>query len=191
MHPNPLILAIGDSLVAGYGLPAADAFPAQLERCLRPAHPNVRVINAGRSGDTAAGVLRRLPAALSALAARPDLAIVQVGPNDALRQVPPSAVQSSLDAVLTELGRCGVPALLTTVAPPAILQDRIRPYLAIHDQLARRYEAAVAPFFPAGILGRPDMVLADRMHPNAAAIALVADALAPVVERLLAHRAAA
>jgi acyl-CoA thioesterase-1 len=189
--PHPLILAIGDSLVAGYGLSAADAFPAQLERRLRAGHPAACVINAGRSGDTAADVLRRLPGALTTLAARPDLAIVQVGPNDALRQVPPPAVRASLDAVLTELGRCGVPVLLTTVAPPAILQDRIRPYLAIHDALAKQHGAAVAPFFPSGILGRPDMVLADRMHPNAAAIGLVADALAPVVERLLARRAAA
>ena len=191
MSPHPLILAIGDSLVAGYGLPAADAFPAQLEQRLQTAQPAARVVNAGRSGDTSADVLRRLPSALSALAARPDLAIVQVGPNDALRQVPPQAVQANLDAILTELGRCRVPVLLTTVAPPAILQGHIRPYLAIHDLLAERHGAALAPFFPDGILGRPDMVIADRMHPNAAAIRLVADALAPVVERLLVRRAAA
>jgi len=184
----PLILAIGDSLVAGYGLAAADALPAQVERRLRSHHPGARVIGAGRSGDTSADVLRRLPAALAALATRPDLAIVQVGPNDVLRGLPPAATRAALDAVLVELGRCGVPVLLTTVAPPPILRDRARGHLGIHEALAARHDATVHPFFPPGVLGHADMVLADRIHPNARAIGLVADAMAPVIERMLAAR---
>jgi len=185
MPSLPLILAIGDSLVAGYGLATADSFPAQLERRLRTVHPAAGVVNAGRSGDTTADVLQRLPSVMSRLPSRPDLAIVQVGPNDVLRQVPPVATRASLDAILIELGRCGIPVLLSTVAPPPILHDRARPYLGLHEDLAARHGATSCAFFPAGILGRADMVLADRIHPNAAAIGLVADAMLPVVLRLL------
>lgn len=182
---HPLILAIGDSLVAGYGLAPADSFPAQLERRLHARHPAARVIGAGRSGDTAADVLRRLPGVLTAMPARPDAAIVQVGPNDVLRQVPPAATRASLDTILVELHRCGVPVLLTTVAPPPLLQARAGPYLPIHEEVAAAHGAATAPFFPPGVLGHPAMVLADRVHPNARAIGLVAEAMMPVVEQML------
>lgn len=185
MVSHPLILAIGDSLVAGYGLATADSFPMQLERRLRVRHPAARVIGAGRSGDTAADVLRRFPSVLTALPARPDAAIVQVGPNDVLRQVPPAATRASLDTILVELRRCGVPVLLTTVAPPPILHARAGPYLHIHQEVAAAHGVATAPFFPPGVLGHPAMVLADRVHPNAHAIALVAEAMTPVVEEML------
>lgn len=188
MPPYPLILAIGDSLVAGYGLATTDGFTAQLERRLRAVHPAATVINAGRSGDTTADVLHRLPSAMSRLTSRPDLAIVQVGPNDVLRQVPPAATRAGLDAILVELGRCGVPVLLTTVAPPPILHDRARHHLGIHEELATRHGATCRAFFPAGILGRADMVLADRIHPNAAAIHLVVDAMLPTVQGMLGDR---
>ncbi|WP_294392563.1 GDSL-type esterase/lipase family protein [uncultured Sphingomonas sp.] len=186
MSSQPLILAIGDSLVAGHGLAPTESLPAQLERRLRAGHPSARVVNAGRSGDTTADVLRRLPPALSALGARPDLAIVQVGPNDVLRQLPSAATRANLDAILVEIGRCGVPVLLTIVDPPPMLRDHARAYLGIHETLAARHGARTCRFFPAGILGHPTMVLADRVHPNARAIGLVADAMAPVVGQALA-----
>ncbi|MDP1027004.1 GDSL-type esterase/lipase family protein [Sphingomonas sp. KR1UV-12] len=184
-RPHPVILAIGDSLVAGYGLTQADSFTAQLERRLRATFPDARVMNAGVSGDTAAGVLKRLPALLSRLPARPSLAIVQVGPNDVLRQVPPSVVRASLEAILLELGRCEIPVLLTTVEPPALLRDRAAAYIGIHQELAALHSAVTAPFFPDGVLGHPAMVLADRMHPNSKAISAVVDALLSTVEKLL------
>lgn len=181
----PLVLAFGDSLVAGYGLPVADGFAAQLERALRIGYAAARVVNAGVSGDTSADALRRLPRVLSGLSGRPDLAIVQIGPNDVLRRLPPGQTRSNLAAILVELGRCGVPVLLTTVAPPAFLQGRADAYIGIHEELAARHGAAVQPFFPAGVLGRADMVIADRVHPNGAAIARVVEALLPAVERVV------
>jgi acyl-CoA thioesterase-1 len=183
---TPLVLAIGDSLVAGYGLPTAAAFPAQLERGLRTRHPAARVVAAGVSGDTSSGVLRRLPRLLSALDAQPDLAIVQIGPNDVLRQIPPALTRANLDAILVELGRCAVPVLLTTVAPPPILRDRAIAYLGLHEEAARRHGALTCPFFPPNVLGHRDMVLADCIHPNAAAIAAVVTAMLPIVEQALA-----
>ena len=188
MTSSPLLLALGDSLVAGYGLAAADAFPVQLERSLRRSSPQACVLNAGMSGDTAGDALRRLPGVLSRLDRRPDLAIVQVGPNDMLRQVPPGRTRADLDAILGELGRCAVPVLVTTVEPPAFLRARADGYLAIHAEVAARHGAALWPFFPAGVLGHPAMVIGDRVHPNARAIAAVIDAMLPEVERLLAGR---
>jgi acyl-CoA thioesterase-1 len=185
MASSPYILAIGDSLIAGYGLSEPDSFPAQLERRLHASHPTAHIVNAGVSGDTTADVLRRLPAVMSRLQARPDLAILQVGPNDVLRQVPPAVVRASLEEVLVELQRCGVPVLLTTVDPPAILRDRAAAYLGIHSDLAARHGAVTAPFFPEGVLGHPAMVLADRMHPNAAAISAVVEGMLPTINGLL------
>ena len=185
MTSSPLILAIGDSLVAGYGLATADGFAAQLERRLRGRYSEASVRPAARSGDTSADALRRLPTILSSLRARPDLAIVQVGPNDMLRRIAPATTRANLDAILVELGRCGVPVLLTTVAPPPFLQGQARDYLGIHTEVAARHGAETWPFVPPGVLGHPQMVLGDRVHPNAAAIARVTDAMLPVVERML------
>lgn len=185
LMPFPYILAIGDSLIAGHGLAPADGFAAQLERRLRAAHPTAAVVNAGRSGDTSAGVLGRLGQVMAALAVRPDLAIVQVGPNDVLRHVPPAATRGNLDAILVELGRCGIPVLLTIVAPPPILRDRARDHVGIHEEVAARHDVRIWPFFPAGILGHPQMVLSDRVHPNARAIGVVVDAMLPIVEQLV------
>jgi acyl-CoA thioesterase-1 len=113
------------------------------------------------------------------------LALVQVGPNDVLRGVAPAKVHANLAAVVRELRACGMPVLLTRVEPPAMLRVRAAPYQAIHGEVAREHGAALCDFFPAGVLGHPDMVLHDRVHPNARAIALVADHLLPHVEAAL------
>lgn len=181
----PTILALGDSLVAGYGLPPADGFAAQLERRLGNAHPGAHVVNAGVAGDTTGDVLRRLPRVLSDLDDRPALAIVQVGPNDVIRRVPHARTRAQLDAILAELSRCGVPVLLTTVEPPAFLRDRARDHIGIHSLLADQHGATVRGFFPPGVLGHPGMVLADKVHPNARAISMVVEKLLPTVEALL------
>jgi len=181
----PLILAFGDSLVAGYGLATTDGFATQLEHRLSATHPGARVINAGVAGNTTADALRRLPRVLSRLEGRPDLAIVQLGPNDVLREVPPSSTLADLEAILVEFGRCGVPVLLTTVAPPPLLAQRAGPYAGIHEALAELHGATTWPFFPAGVLGHRDMVLADRVHPNSKAIASVVEAMLPAIDCIL------
>jgi acyl-CoA thioesterase-1 len=142
-------------------------------------------LNAGVSGDTTADVLRRLPRLLSGLKHRPALAIVQVGPNDVLRQVPPSRTRAQLEQILLSLNSCGIPVLLTTVNPPVFIRDRAAGYLGIHEKLAADHGATVWPFFPAGVLGRPDLVLADRVHPNGKAIAAVVAAILPTVKAML------
>lgn len=190
-HAFPLVLAFGDSLIAGYGLPAADSFPAQLERGLQAVHPGARVVNAGVSGNTTDDALRRLPRVLSGLPARPDLAIVQIGANDVLRGIAPDRTRANLDAMLVEFARCGIPVLLATLEPPPFIAARTVAYLGIHAEVAARHGVAVAGFFPAGVLGRTDMVLFDRVHPNAPAIGLSVAHMLPAIERALSRDAAA
>jgi len=174
----PQILAFGDSLTAGYGLPAEASFAARLQALLREGRPGTIVHNAGLSGDTTDSALRRLPRVLAALPARPDLAVVELGPNDLLRGAPPARTAANLDAILLELGRCGVPVLLATFEPPPFLAAS---YGGLYASVAARHGAATHPFFPAGVLGHPDLVLADRVHPNARAIDLVARHMLPAV----------
>ena len=182
---DPLLLAYGDSLIAGYGLAADDAFPARLEQALRRDQPGTAVIAAGRSGDTTQDALLRLPRTLAGLSRRPDLAVVQIGANDVLRGIAPERMRANLDAMLTEFGRCAIPVLLTTIKPPSIFADRIRGYAGIHAAVARQHGAATCAFFPAGVLGHPAMTLADRIHPNARAIGQVVDQVAPAVPAAL------
>ena len=184
----PLLLAFGDSLTAGYGLQRDHAFPAQLEALLQPRSPGARVINAGVSGDTTAGALGRLPRVLSALEKRPDLAIVELGANDLLRGIPPAATRANLDAIVAELSRCGIPVLLATFSVPAPFAALAHGYTSIYDDVAAKHGAATVPFFPDGVLGHSEMVLGDRLHPNARAIDLVARGMLPAVERALAMR---
>ena len=184
-NASPSIIAFGDSLVAGHGLAAADGFTGQLQRRLRVRHPGAEVTNWGVSGDSTGDALRRLPRLLTGLRTRPDLAIVQIGPNDLWRGIPPERTRANLDAILTEFGRCGIPVLLTIVTPPAFLLQRAAGHLGIHAEVAARHRVPACDFFPADVLGHPAMVLADRVHPNARAIAAVVEHMLPTIERAL------
>ena len=181
----PLILAFGDSLVAGYGLAPSDGFAPQLERRLRANYPAARVIDAGLSGDTTAGALRRLPPLLSGLRRRPELAVVQIGPNNVFFGVSLAQTRYQLDAILTEFARCRIPVLLATVTPPVFLRSRTAAYVGIAEEVAARQGVPTCQFFPDGVLGHPAMVLADGLHPNARAIGLVVDGIIASVEQAL------
>jgi acyl-CoA thioesterase I len=182
----PSVLALGDSLTAGYGLPAHLSFASQLQALLRDRHPQAIVHNAGVSGDTSAGGLARLPRVLARLPERPHLAIVELGANDLLRGIPPERMQANLDAILTELGRCAVPVLLAGMLAPPILGAYARRYNAVFPALARGHGAALYPFFLDGVVGDPTLTLADGIHPNARAVGIVARRILPHVEAALA-----
>jgi acyl-CoA thioesterase-1 len=189
----PSILALGDSLTAGYGLAPHESFPRQLEALLRARHPEAGVINAGVSGDTSAGGLARLGRLLGRLTARPDLAIVELGANDLLRGIAPERMRDNLDAILTELKRCGIPVLLAGMWAPPFLGAFAERYNCVFPELARTHGVPLYPFFLAGVAGDPKLTLRDRVHPNAEAIGIVARSILPHVERALAgaQRAAA
>ncbi|WP_415643236.1 arylesterase [Sphingomonas antarctica] len=183
---GPTILALGDSLTAGYGLQPGDAFPAQLERLLRATTPDARVINGGVSGDTTMQGLARLPRLLSSQSRKPDLAIVALGANDMIRGVPAATMRSNLDAILSSFDDCGIPALLAGMVMPSFLgADFARRYNAVFADLAAKHGILLYPFFLQGVVGDPTLLLADRVHPNARAIGIVARNILPMVNRAL------
>lgn len=179
------ILVLGDSLSAGYGLAASEAFPAQLERALRQSGQAVRVINAGVSGDTTAGGLARLD---WALAEEPQLAIVQLGANDALRGLDPERAKANLDAILTRLKSQGIRVLLTGMRAPRNLgPGYYNKFDPIYRDLANKHQIALDPFFLEGVALRPELNLADGLHPNAEGIAVIVRRVLPQVCALLAR----
>ena len=185
---TPFVLALGDSLTAGYGLARDQSFAAQLEALLRRRHPDARVHNAGVSGDTSAGGLARLPRVLASLTQRPDLAIVELGANDLLRGIAPERMRTNLDAILSELARCGIPVLLAGMLAPPFLGAFAGRYNAVFPDLARAHGVPLYPFFLDGVVGDPALTLADRIHPNARAVGIVAGRILPHVEAALGTR---
>ncbi len=185
-NPRPWRLTVlGDSLTAGYGLTAEEAFPAQLERALQAQGLAVSVSNAGVSGDTTAGGLARLD---WALADRPDLVIVELGANDALRALPPAATAANLDAILTRLQQRKVAVLLAgMVAPRNLGRDYYGNFDAIYPRLAAKYQVPLYPFFLDGVAGDPALNQADGIHPNPRGVAKIVRRIMPLVQKTLAE----
>ena len=181
-----LVLAFGDSLYAGYGLEQGQAFPAQLEEELEARGIPARIVNAGVSGDTTAGGLRRLAFTLDGLERKPDLVLLGLGANDMLRGFDPAETRRNLEAMLVDLQRREIPVMLTgMMAPRNMDSDYIRAFEAIYPELARSYGADLDPFFLEGVITRPELLLDDGMHPNAQGIDAIASRLAPQVAETL------
>ncbi len=177
-----LILAFGDSLYAGYGLDQGQSFPAVLERMLAERGVPAETVNAGVSGDTTAGGLRRLAFTLDGLDRKPDLAIVGLGANDMLRGFDPAETRQNLRAILEELKRRDIPVMLTGMAASRSLgADYVRRFEAIYPEVAREYGADLDPFFMADVITDRSLLLADGLHPNADGINAIARRLAPRV----------
>lgn len=178
----PLVVAFGDSLYAGYGLDAGEGFAPELQRQLAADGVNVTVFNAGVSGDTSTAGRARLAFALDGLPKKPALVIVGLGGNDLLRGIEPTVTRANLDAILAELKRREIPAMLTGMrAPPNMGPEFVRDFEAIYPDLARQYGAALYPFFFEGIYGNSALFLPDGIHPTAQGIDAVVDRVAPVV----------
>jgi acyl-CoA thioesterase-1 len=171
------ILALGDSLFAGYGLEPGQSYPARLETALRARGINARIANAGVSGDTTAGGLQRLEFALNGQAKAPQLVIISLGGNDMLRAVAPEETRANLDAILTKLGERKIKAvLLGMLAAPNLGADYRGAFDPIYPALAEKHDAALVPFFLQPLIDKPELIQADRIHPTLAGIdLLVAD----------------
>lgn len=177
-----LVLAFGDSLYAGYGLDQGQSFPELLEKELEARGIPARVVNAGVSGDTTAGGLRRLEFTLDGLARKPDLVLLGLGANDMLRGFDPAVTRRNLEAMLEELDRRGITVMLTGMLAPRNMDSvYIRQFEAIYPELARQYDADLDRFFLEGVITRPDLLLQDGMHPNAEGTRAIARRLAPQV----------
>jgi len=177
------LLVLGDSLSAGYGLPAADGFEARLSEALRKDGFNVRIIDGAVSGDTSAGGRARLDWALGDGA---DVAIVELGANDGLRGSEPREMEANLAAILDSLATRRIPVLLTGMyAPPNLGADYEKEYRAVFDRLGARPGLIYDPFFLDGLVGHPEWFQADGLHPNAEGVRREVARLLPRVERLL------
>lgn len=175
------IVALGDSLTAGYGLDADQAYPRLLEERLRAAGHTVTVTNAGVSGDTSAGGLRRLDWALDGGA---DVLIVALGGNDALRGLAVDELRRNLSAIVSRARDRGVAVILAGMeAPPNLGPLYTRAFRKVYRDLADEYDVPLLPFLLDGVAGMAGLNQADGIHPNAAGTQQVAANLWPLVER--------
>ena len=180
------ILALGDSLTAGYGLPQQDGFVPQLETWLNDHGADVTVINGGVSGDTTAGGASRLGWVLTD---NIDVVIVALGANDMLRGIDPQETYDNLDAILTDLSALSLPSLLIGMPGPANFGAEYKArFEQVFERLAQDHEIPLYPSFLAGLTeaagstnGALQYLQSDGLHPTAQGVSLIVDALGPVV----------
>jgi acyl-CoA thioesterase I len=179
------IVALGDSLTAGLGLAANEAFPAQLQRALEVKGVATAVANAGVSGDTTAAGLSRLEWSVPDGS---DAVILELGANDALRGIDPALTRKALDTMLRRLNERKIAVLLCgMLAPPNLGSEYGRAFNAIYPDLAAASGAILYPFFLAGVAADPSLNQRDGMHPTAAGVAVIVTRIMPQVEQLIAR----
>ncbi|HEV7249394.1 MAG TPA: arylesterase [Shinella sp.] len=177
------LVGFGDSLMAGYQLPAADAFPVKLQAALREKGYEVEIANAGVSGDTSSGGLARLDWSI------PDGTrgvILELGANDALRGIAPEETEKNLDAMLTRLKERGIAVLLAgMMAPPNMGPDYGERFNGIYQRLAQKHGAMLYPFFLDGVVTKANLQLEDGMHPNTEGVDVMVRTMLPTAEAFL------
>jgi acyl-CoA thioesterase-1 len=177
------ILAFGDSITAGFGLPAGDAFPARLEAKLNADGLAVHVINAGVSGDTTADGLARLD---WALAEKPDVVILELGANDALRGLEPATARANLDKMIGKVQASGAKVLLAgMLAPSNFGEEYQQAFNRIYPELAEAHGVALYPFILDGIALDRQLNQPDGLHPNERGVCIIVEHIAPYVARLI------
>ena len=177
------LLAFGDSLTHGYGLPQGDTFPEQLEAALAAEGRAVTVLNGGNSGDTTAAGLARLD---WALADQPDAVIVELGANDGLRGIDPGDTRRNLDAILAKLTAQGLPVLLAgMLAPRNLGPEYAGAFDSVFPDLAEKYDVALYPFFLDGVALEPELNQPDGIHPNREGVSVIVERILPSVLALL------
>jgi acyl-CoA thioesterase I len=187
MRPLKLV-ALGDSLTAGYGLPGEAAFPAVLERALRAKGYAVSIANAGVSGDTTSGGLARLDWSVPD---GTDGVILELGANDMLRGIDPNIPRQALDEILARLRERGIPVLLTGMyASRNLGAEYVARFEAIFPDLAKKHGVPLYPFFLDGVAGVRELTLPDGLHPTAKGVQVVVERILPTVERFAAQLAA-
>lgn len=178
-EPLPLV-GFGDSLMAGYQLPAEEAFPVQLEKALKAKGYDVTIANAGVSGDTTSGGLARIDWSV------PDGTkgvILELGANDALRGIPPEQTEKNLDAMIAKLKGRGIGVLLAgMMAPPNMGPDYAERFNGIYKRLAEKHGVPLYAFFLDGVVTQAGLQLEDGMHPNGKGIAVMVERILPAAE---------
>ncbi|MFT8420301.1 MAG: arylesterase [Gluconacetobacter sp.] len=176
------ILALGDSLTAGYGLAHADSFVPRLQAALDARGDAITILDGGVSGDTSADALARLDWALGD---KPDAVIVELGGNDGLRGLDPARMEQNLTAILDRLQEAHLPVLLSGMyAPPNMGAGYGQSFRAVFERLSHRPGILWDPFFLDGVAAHPDLEQADHIHPDPAGVAVIVARMVPLVERL-------
>ena len=179
------IVALGDSLTAGYGLPPEATFPAKLEAALKAKGVAVDVVNAGVSGDTTTGGRERLDWSVPE---GTDAVILELGANDMLRGIDPAVTRAALQEILRRLGTRGVAVLLAGMrAAPNMGPDYARAFDAVYPDLASANGAILYPFFLDGVAADPALNQPDGVHPTARGVDVIVRHILPKVEELIAR----
>jgi acyl-CoA thioesterase-1 len=180
------IVAMGDSLTAGYGVAERDAYPAQLERKLQQAGYGWRVINAGISGETSSGALSRTDWLLRL---KPDIVILETGANDGLRGVDTRLTRRNIDRIVSKLQAHGVTVVLAGMQMVKNLgPGYVADFLAIYPTVAKKHHLILIPFFLSKVAGVPSLNQADGIHPVAEGYRIVTDTVFPYVKQAIDHR---
>ena len=184
------VLILGDSLTAGFGLEPGQAFPDQLEVWLSEQGHNIRVINAGISGDTTTGGRARLAWVLDGQAYKPDLVVVELGGNDVLRSIPIDVTRQNMIAMLQTLSARDIPVMIAgMMAAPNLGPDYERDFNALFPALSAEYNASLYPFFLDGVVSeegfRADLHQADGLHPNADGVKVIVERFGPALVKAL------
>ena len=181
----PKIVAFGDSLTAGLGVSASDAFPAKLQQALARKGIKADIINAGVSGDTTTGGLARLDWSVPN---DTDAVILELGANDAMRGVDPAVTRKALEEMLQRLKQRAIPVLLCGMyAPPNMGDEFVQTYRDMYPALAQRYGAILYPFFLDQVASRAELNQADGIHPNPKGVDRIVEGILPKVEELIAR----
>jgi len=180
------IVAVGDSLTAGYGVNETDAYPAQLERKLQVAGFNWRVINAGISGETSSGTLSRVAWVLKL---KPDIVILETGANDGLRGIDPQVTKKNIDETVRILKDNRVTVILAGMRMVTSMgRDYTSEFGAIYPAVAKKHDLVLIPFFLQGIAGVPGLNQEDGIHPVAEGYRIIADMIYPYVVQVLSSK---
>ncbi|MBI3196954.1 MAG: arylesterase [Rhodospirillales bacterium] len=182
------IAVLGDSLTAGFGVSPKQAFPARLQAALQQRARNVTILNHGVSGDTMAGGLERVD---WMLADKPDIVLVELGANDALRGLDPAAAERNLDAIITRLKAAGVTVWLAgMLAPRNFGPEYAAQFDGLYKRLADKHGVPLYPFFLDGVAQEPALNQPDGVHPNAKGVDVIVDRILPFITRNLDDHAA-
>jgi acyl-CoA thioesterase I len=182
----PLIVVLGDSLASGHGIGASKSFPAVLQARVAEKNYPYRIVNAGVSGDTTAGGLRRLD---STLKGDVRLLVVALGANDGLRGIPVAQVKANLARIVGQAQARGIQVLLCGMeALPTYGWQYTVAFHQMYIDLAQRYDVPLVPFMLIDVIGNPRLMQPDHVHPNADGARVMADHVWPYLERLLDHQ---
>jgi acyl-CoA thioesterase I len=180
---RPIILAFGDSLTAGYGVPHGSNYPDQLQRKLDSLGYKYRIVNMGISGDTTSGGRARMQAALNVM---PSIVILELGANDGLRGMPIAAMQSNLEQMIAEFQKARAKVVLAGMTLPRNYGAAyVSSFEEVFRNLAKKHSLPLIPFFLEGVAGNPKYTLPDFLHPNAEGYTLVTDIVLKTLEPVL------